>query len=55
MLEGETDRKLGTVIPTEVTVPEVAGAAQVGTPPDTVRTFPVDPIARRELVVPLEE
>ena len=50
--EPEMDRKVGTVIATEVTVPEVAGAAQVGTPPATVKTFPVDPIASREFVAP---
>ena len=31
---------------TLVTVPEVAGEAQTGRPPDTVRTCPVEPIGR---------
>ena len=43
----ETLRNEGTVIATEVTVPEVAGGAQEGMPPDTVRTLPVEPIPRR--------
>ena len=45
---------LAGVTETEVTVPEVAGAAQIGTPPDTVSTFPVEPIANLEAVVPEE-
>jgi hypothetical protein len=34
---------------------EAPGAAQVGTPPATVKTFPVDPIAKRAGVDPLDE
>ncbi len=49
-LDGDTERNEGTVIATEVTVPLVAGAAQTGTPPETVRTLPVDPIANLEAV-----
>jgi predicted RecA/RadA family phage recombinase len=34
----------------DVTVPEVAGAAHTGTPPATVKTFPVAPIGNRAAV-----
>jgi hypothetical protein len=39
---------------TDVTVPEVAGAAHTGTPPDTVNTFALEPIGRRVFVAPDE-
>jgi len=37
-------KPLADTTETEVTVPEVAGAAHTGSPPDTVSTLPVDPI-----------
>ena len=55
MGEPDTDKKAGTLIATEVTVPEVAGAAHVGTPPATVRTLPVEPIPSLAAVVPDDE
>jgi hypothetical protein len=37
------------------TFPPAAGAAQVGTPPATVKTFPVDPIASLVFVLADDE
>jgi hypothetical protein len=45
MGDPDTDKNDGTVKATEVTVPLVAGAAQTGIPPETVKTFPVAPVA----------
>lgn len=51
--EPAIDRKDGTVIATDVTVPLVAGGAHAGTPPATVNTLPVDPTASLWLVAPI--